>query len=266
MCTDLDGTLLNSDFLISKENIDAIEYFKNEGGYFTFVTGRMPSFVSYIYETINPNAPFGCINGGGIYDHRMMEYRWTHGMSDSVIELVEYADRNIPGMGIQINTFDNIYFSRENSAMEEFRAITGVKNVIKDYHDIGDELIAKIVFADHDDEKLNELIRILKEHPKSSEFDYMRSEKMIYEILPRGINKGTSVTKLSDILGVSMDKTIAVGDYDNDIGMLRAAKIGFAVSNACDRAKAAADLVTVSNDEHAIAKIIYDLDCGIITI
>ena len=42
ICTDLDGTLLKNDGSISLENREAIEYFKQEGGYFTFVTGRMP--------------------------------------------------------------------------------------------------------------------------------------------------------------------------------------------------------------------------------
>lgn len=64
ICTDLDGTLLNSDRRISKENLEAIEYFKQEGGIFTFVTGRMPFFVSDMYEAVQPNAPFGCVNGG----------------------------------------------------------------------------------------------------------------------------------------------------------------------------------------------------------
>ena len=68
ICTDLDGTLLGSDRKISKENIEAIEYFKSEGGLFTFITGRMPCLVNDIYNAIKPNAPFGCINGGGIYD------------------------------------------------------------------------------------------------------------------------------------------------------------------------------------------------------
>ena len=44
--------------------------------------------------------------------------------------------------------------------------------------------------------------------------------------------------------------------------MFRAAKIGIAVSNACDDAKAAADLTTVSNEEHAIAQVIRDLENG----
>ena len=36
ICTDLDGTLYKNDKTISEENKEAIEYFKREGGYFTF--------------------------------------------------------------------------------------------------------------------------------------------------------------------------------------------------------------------------------------
>ena len=63
-----DGPLLKEEGTISKENIDAIEYFKEEGVRFAYVTGRMPFFTSHIYEKINHNIAFGCINGGGLYD------------------------------------------------------------------------------------------------------------------------------------------------------------------------------------------------------
>ena len=56
--------------------------------------------------------------------------------------------------------------------------------------------------------------------------------------------------------------TIAVGDNENDISMIKEAKIGIAVGNALDIVKESADLVTVTNDENAIAEIIYDLDIG----
>ena len=48
--------------------------------------------------------------------------------------------------------------------------------------------------------------------------------------------------------------------------MLKAAGLGVAVANATPEAKAAADLVTVSNEEHAIAKIISDIENGKISI
>ena len=47
-----------------------------------------------------------------------------------------------------------------------------------------------------------------------------------------------------------------------DAAMLEAAGVGIAVSNACKDALDAADYITVSNEEHAIAQVIYDIEKG----
>ena len=129
ICTDLDGTLYRNDKSISRENSEAIEYFKDNGGIFTFITGRMPYFSNDTYNRINPNAPFGCINGGGIYDHRTHEYVWNQPIDTSVFELVRYIAeemRDTPDFGIQLNTFDTIYFLRDDPSSVWFRDITGI--------------------------------------------------------------------------------------------------------------------------------------------
>ena len=48
--------------------------------------------------------------------------------------------------------------------------------------------------------------------------------------------------------------------------MIKAAGVGIAVGNALPEVKAAADLVTVTNDEHAIARVIADIESGRIKI
>ena len=80
--------------------------------------------------------------------------------------------------------------------------------------------------------------------------------------MPQGVCKGTVIPRLADILGIDMKKTVAVGDYYNDVSMIKAAGVGVAVANAVDEAKAAADYITVSNEESAIAHIIYDIEKG----
>lgn len=261
ICTDLDGTLLKNDSTISDENVAAIEYFKQEGGCFTFVTGRMPFFVSDIYNRIKPNAPFGCVNGGGLFDHVAQKYIWTAEMSDEVLELVTLIDERFPKIAIQVNTFEHTYFCTENHIMQWFRQKTGLPNLVKGYREI-DEPIAKIVLGGEDDDGLLEMEAVLKTHPVFEKFDFIRSEKNFFEILPKGIEKGVSIVKLADFLNIDIQKTIAIGDYNNDISMMRAAGIGIAVENACREAKEAADFVTVSNEEHAIAKVIEDLENG----
>ena len=261
ICTDLDGTLLREDKSISKENLQAIEHFKSQGGIFTFITGRMPYFVTNICEAIKPNAPFGCINGGGLYDYSADAYVWHQTLPREAFELVEYAMQMLPSLGYHVNTFKRTYFIAENSSMAEFRRLTGLPNLVCGYRDI-DEPIAKVVFGDEDVAVIERLDALLHAHPLADCFDFIRSEKTLYEILPKGMHKGVALQKMCEHLGISMEKTVAVGDYNNDVGMLREAKCGVAVANATAEAKAVADYVTVSNEEHAIAKIIRDIEEG----
>ena len=265
ICTDLDGTILRDDKTVSEENREAIEYFKSKGGYFTFITGRMPYFAEDIYEMIKPNAPIGCINGGGIYDFEKREYLHTVSLPRTALELVHDAACEIPEVGIQIVTFDKVYFSRENDAMRVFREETGMPNTVKPYTEVT-EPIAKVVFGDLSDSVIRRLDKFLTTHPKAEHYDFIRSDDMLYEILPKGVSKGAVLPRLAKILSVDMKRTVAIGDYDNDVTMLRAAGVGVAVGNATAAAKAAADLVTVKNSEHAIARLIYDIDEGKIRI
>lgn len=261
ICTDLDGTLLKNDKAISRENLEAIEYFKQQGGYFTFVTGRMPFFVSYVLDAVKPNAPFGCVNGAGLFDPAAGAYLWTAVMPEHVTELIRHIDNHFHDIGIQVNTFYKTYFCRENQTMVNFRKATKLENLVCDYTEVK-EPVAKILFGSEEEETIQGIAEMLKAHPLANEFDFIRSEKTLYEILPKGISKGTSIAKLRDFLKLDAKKTVAIGDYNNDIPMFSAAGIGIAVANACDEALKAADFVTVSNEEHAIARVICDLESG----
>ncbi len=260
-CTDLDGTLYKSNKTVSKQNLDAIEYFKSEGGLFTFITGRTPTTSTQVYEIIKPNAPYGCFNGAGIYDAPNNKFLWSMRLSSSAKELVRAVGEQLPQIGIQLNTDFGIYFYKDNLAMEYFRQVTGVPNIYSSYEAIEDDMI-KVIFAHTEKEQMDALIEFLQNHPKAEGFDFIRSERILYELLPKGASKGGALCKMAELLNIDMKKTIAVGDYNNDVSMIKSAGVGFAVSNAVPEAKAVADYVTVSNDEHAIAAIIDGLDKG----
>ena len=265
ICTDLDGTLLRNDKSISKENLDAIEYFKAEGGYFTFVTGRMPHTSAKTCGIVKPNAPFGCINGGGLYDYDKKEYIFTSVLPEEGMELVKFIDETLPGVGFLVNTFYKTYFCKKNDAMESFRVRVGAPDLCGVYNEI-DEPVAKVVFATDSEAEMVELERLLRSHPLADRFDFMRSEQTLFEILPKDTNKGNSIEGLCKYLAIDKSRTIAVGDYNNDVAMLKEAGVGIAVANACENAKAAADIITVSNEDHAIAQIINDIETGQITV
>lgn len=262
ICTDLDGTLYKNDKTISGENKAAIDYFKKEGGMFTFITGRLPYYAQDAYRAVEPNVPFGCVNGGGVYDGEAGKYVWTCEMPENVMEIVLSIEKQFPTVGIMIAAFEKTYFLKENETMEIFRQLTGVPNVVCSREDIPSP-IAKIIFGTEQEEEILAIEKAFRSHPLAGQFDYVSSEKTLCEILPKGIHKGIALAKLTEYLGIDPAKTITIGDYDNDVGMLRAAGVGVAVANASAAALAAADVVTVSNEEHAIARVIKDLDTGV---
>ena len=164
-------------------------------------------------------------------------------------------------MGIQVSAYEKVYFCKNNEAMVEFRKETGLPNLEKNYREIS-EPMAKILFADLNTDNIDKLSLMLQNHSRANEFDFIRSDKTLYEILPKGIDKGAVLPILAELIDIDINKTIAIGDYNNDLGMIKTAKIGVAVENAIDELKSVADYVTVSNDNHAIAQVIYDLDSG----
>jgi Cof subfamily protein (haloacid dehalogenase superfamily) len=258
ICTDLDGTLYRNDKSISEENKEAIEFFKREGGSFTFITGRLPYYSTDAYLAARPNVPYGCINGGGVYDGESERYIWTMELAHEAIELARYIDERFSDVGIQLCHFDRTMFARQNGVTEVFRQITGLPNLECDFDDVTEPL-AKIIFCSAEGDKLLAIEKQLKEHALADHFDFVSSEKSLFELLPKGVNKGLALGKLAEHLGIDMSRTVAIGDYDNDAAMLKAAGCGIAVSNASERALKAADMVTVSNEEHAIARVIYDI-------
>lgn len=263
ICTDLDGTLYKNDKTISEENKAAIEYFKAEGGFFTFITGRMPYYSSDAYEKVRPNVPFGCNNGGGLFDGEHGDYVWSTPMPDGAIELIKSIDEKFDNVGIQICCPYTTYFVKEADTTVDFRKRTGLPKINCHYSEVN-EPISKVIFSTDVERELFDVEKTLKAHPNAYKFDFVRSERRLFEILPKEVDKGLALRKLTEHLGIDVRKTIAVGDYNNDIGMFKAARYGIAVSNACPDALFSADIVTVSNEEHAIAKIISDIENGMI--
>lgn len=79
------------------------------------------------------------------------------------------------------------------------------------------------------------------------------------ELLAPGVSKGSSLRLLAADWGIDMEDVIAIGDSNNDIGMFSAVGMPVAMGNASDGAKAAARLITDTNDRDGIAKALERL-------
>lgn len=87
----------------------------------------------------------------------------------------------------------------------------------------------------------------------------VRTAPFYLEVLPAAINKGQGLRAACQAAGIDPAETVAFGDSENDIEMLRAAGVGVAMGNADAGVKAAADRVTASNNENGIAAALAEL-------
>lgn len=82
------------------------------------------------------------------------------------------------------------------------------------------------------------------------------------EIMPKGVDKGSGLTELARLLGISMSQVMALGDSENDIPMLKAAGIGVAMGNALPSVKDVAGYETRHHLEAGVATAIRALALG----
>ena len=82
------------------------------------------------------------------------------------------------------------------------------------------------------------------------------------EVNAKGADKGSALLWLADYLGIDREETMSFGDGENDIPMIQAAGIGVAMENALDTVKAAADMITLKNDEDGVAAAIRKIIFG----
>lgn len=113
-------------------------------------------------------------------------------------------------------------------------------------------------------DKVHALFRIREEYEKA----WQEVEKEVpdieitgalsnnIEVNAKGVNKGRGLLILGELLGIRREEIMAVGDGSNDIAMLREAGLGVAMENATDEVKAAADVITLSNDREGAAAAI----------
>lgn len=260
LCSDLDGTLLREDKSISEKNRRALEYFKKNGGMFSIMTGRMSFVLDPTIKATKPNAPVGFGNGLGIYDFENNQKLSLRFVDPSVLTIVEKVYRDFPEIGIEIATHDKIYCVRVNETVKKHLSDENIPLVMTGVKEFSLP-IAKILFAARPEVLENFILQISKEED-AGKFQLLRSDKLYFEILPKDVGKGELLLQLAELLGIDKEKTIAIGDNDNDVSMLLAAQLGIAVENAAKSAKDAADMVAPSNEEDAIAFIIEALDAG----
>ncbi len=257
---DMDGTVLNSNHLVTTENLKAIKYLRSIGVKTIIATGRPSELLKkYMYDLEVDDYVISC--NGSVISHPFKDdvlYESTL-EKDKVSEIIDMCEEG--NHDYLVYTRDAI-ITKDNPRARWFKEINkmlGEKekgNLIEteDHSFIKTFIPNKILVLEKDPVKYQELI---KKVSKIEGIEFTQSWMGAMDISPLNNSKGIAVKKLANHFGINQDEIIAFGDQLNDMSMITYAGLGVAMGNAEEELKEVANYITDTNDNDGVAKAIY---------
>ena len=255
--SDLDGTFFDSESSVVQINVDAINYFKENGGYFTYATGRneltlSPDVIKLV------NAPIICCNGSYLYDpesnRRLREICIAPGPILSIIKTVLVT---FPDIAVRVTADSKYYVVGEMTKYNQKRidanpdlfVITDIDNLpTYDWH--------KVVFVG-DADKLDLASKFIKVKAEGL-YQIARSSPNQLEMFNLRATKGSAAIEVKHMLEAKHGTICmyGIGDYENDIELLELSDVSACPENSLSEVKNYADTIVCSNDIGAVAGLV----------
>lgn len=263
--TDLDGTLLNADSMLSEFTRNTVNALVNQGIKFTYATARSLASAKVVLQGLHINMPVIVYNGVFIMNPVSEEILYTSSFDNGVCSTIEniLTDSGVfPIVYSIINNKQRVswYTDCENDGISYYIGNRqGDKRLRPLKH--GDGIYKGDVFYYTCIGK-REILEPVYEKMKNINGcrvtfcqELYRTEYWL-EIMPAKASKAAAIQELKRIEG--FDKLITFGDAANDVNMFHISDLSIAVNNAVSEAKMAADQVIESNNEDGVARWLID--------
>jgi Cof subfamily protein (haloacid dehalogenase superfamily) len=252
--SDVDGTLLTREKLLTDRAIAAVRRLREAGIAFTITSSRPTIGMRFLVDPLGITLPIGAFNGSCIVDPALNPVE-QHLIPESA------AQRALDVLGefradTWLFTSDRWLARADTGAYVplEKRAIRADPTLVDDFTPYLSQA-CKIVGASADETGLQRCEIIMRE-ALGAQATAVRSQSYYLDITPPGVNKGTFVQTIAQRLGVSADLVATIGDMQNDLAMFEVSGTSFAMGNATDDVKRQTTHVTSSNEEEGFARAI----------
>ncbi len=252
--SDVDGTLLTKDKVLTDASRRAVQKLRDAGIGFTIVSSRPTLGMRFLVEPLGLTLPLGSFNGSSIVDPKLIPIEQhlipVTAAQRSLDILTEY--------GADIWLFTNDQWLTRNPDGEyvphEKRAIKTDPAIVADFTPYL-SAACKIVGASSDAAMLQRCEAAMQQ-AVGTQATAIRSQSYYLDVTPPGHDKGTFVQAMATRLGISTDAIATIGDMQNDLAMFRTSGVSFAMGNATHDVKKLATHVTASNEDEGFASAI----------
>jgi hypothetical protein len=252
--SDVDGTLVRKDKTLAPATIDAARRLQQAGGTMTLISARPPSGILPLARQLGLGHEIGAFNGGTVLT---LDGTIVH--ADRLdAEASRTATRIIRDAGETAWVFaDDQWFSTDdtNPHTDSERRSAMVEPVIVADFDALHGRVDKVVAVCDDPDAMAALEADIAAALGDSA-QVSLSQTYYCDITHPKANKGDGITALSRAIGIPLSQTAAIGDMANDLPMFARAALSIAMGQGPEKVRAAADHVTLSNEEDGVAAAI----------
>ena len=254
--TDLDGTLLDENHMVSDENRAAVQAAAAQGVTVTIATGRMYASALPYARQLGVDVPIITYNGALIKSVSGEVLFESYLEPKAVTAVLDYCRK--AQWFVQLHRGDNLYFREYTDKAVEYEARAGLKGEVcgGGVYD-RTEGVAKMIIISDTEAQSDEVVREINRDFAGCVFA-VKSLPLYVEILRPGVNKATALERLLEKMALTRGEVMAIGDSNNDLPMLLAAGCSVAMGNANDDVKAVCDYVTADYKNSGVAKAIRD--------
>lgn len=250
--TDIDGTLLTSDHMVSPLTRQKLQEATDKDILFAPVSARSPFCIEPILKENNLNGCMIAFNGALILDeHRNILYE--NGMElAGVKSLIHFIEQEHFDLAWQIYTAtDWIVASREDPRIQREESIVDVKSQERPLDTLAEDTTIGKVLCLCNPEITDTVAGIFQ--TRFPQYSIVRSSPIHLEINTAGTNKALAVRHLCQLKGIPLEQVLAFGDNYNDLEMLKTVGTGVVMGNAPKDIKEQFPYVTEDNDHEGIA-------------
>lgn len=260
IASDIDGTLLNSDYRVPRRNRDALTRASAAGAEVALATGRPFRWIGDVLDQLTVRPVCATSNGAVLYDSATDTVLAKHELSPAVMAAVVEAASVLPPFAVGAERAG----TSVTDAPEDLFVVSPGFNNTWEEQGFGEARIDDVISAPAvklilrnefmTAPQMYELIAPLID-PSQAHITYSMNEGLL-EVAAPGVTKALGMQHLCSLHDISQSRTIAFGDMPNDIEMLQWVNHGVAVANAHPDVKAAADEVGVGNGEGALGHVL----------
>lgn len=251
ICSDLDGTLLNSQKKISLSDRLAIDQWQSSGKLFGITSGRSDASIKAVTRDLIRRPDFiVALNEAEIttIEHQKQYYSLSTLQSKKILKRLateSYQQLTITMAGVVFRVVERLRTDSKDEISLESLLNNGLSRPI--------EKISIKTATRGSETYFYQLLSDLN-------VELTISDQCYVEATALGVNK---LSGLKAALGLkcNLAEVAAVGDYWNDLAMIQGVGQGYAVENAVDGIKDVADKIIETHDDDPLKQIIEDLEC-----